>query len=300
MTARDARCSRREFLVRTTAAVPILCFRAARLQQTHSPAAEDRIAAIEARLGGRLGVAALDTATSRRIEHRASERFPMCSTFKFLAVAAILSRVDAHQEKLDRFIRYTSADLLEWAPITKAHVQEGGMTLSALCAAAIEYSDNTAANLILNVLGGPASVTQYARTLGDSVTRLDRNEPELNAAIPGDSRDTTTPSAMLADMKKLLLDSDALSAASREQLEAWMLANTTGAAMLRAGLPPGWRIGDKTGNGRNGSMNDIAICRPPNRAPILVAAYFVESKASDQDRRAAIAEVGRIIASDFV
>jgi len=261
--------------------------------------AEQRLAAIEARLGGRLGVAALDTRDGKRIEHRDSERFPMCSTFKFLLVAAILARVDANHEKLDRFIRYTTADLLDYAPITKAHVQEGGMTISALCAAAIEYSDNTAANLLLNVLGGPPAVTHYARSLGDTVTRLDRNEPTLNSAIPGDPRDTTCPSAMLGDLKTILVGEHALSAASRQQLEAWMMANTTGADKLRAGMPPAWRIGDKTGNGSNGSLNDIAICRPPDRAPILVAAYFVGSRASLAERSGALAEVGRIVAAEF-
>ncbi len=223
----------------------------------------------------------------------------MCSTFKFLLVSAILSRVDAHQETLDRFIHYTKTDLLDYAPITKAHLAEGGMTLSALCAAAIEYSDNTAANLLLAALGGPAHVTRFARSLGDSVTRLDRNEPALNTAIPGDPRDTTSPSAMLHDMKKVLLEDRTLSSDSRQRLEAWMIANTTGAGSLRAGLPSAWRIGDKTGSGRNGATNDIAICWPPNRPPILVTAYFVGSSAADNDRHAAIADVGRLVAGEF-
>ncbi len=171
---------------------------------TASFADANALAALEAKAGGRLGVAALDSSTGKRIDYRAGERFPMCSTFKLLAVAAILHRVDTHDERLDRWVQYGKADLLEYAPITKANVDKGGMLLGQLCAAAIEYSDNTAANLILVALGGPQGVTDYARSLGDRVTRLDRNEPTLNTAIPGDPRDTTTPAAMMSDLNALV------------------------------------------------------------------------------------------------
>lgn len=223
----------------------------------------------------------------------------MCSTFKFLLVSEILSRVDRNGEALDRFVRYTAADLLEYAPITKNQVREGGMTIRALCAAAMAYSDNTAANLLLNVIGGPGQLTQYVRSLGDSVTRLDRNEPSLNTAISGDDRDTTSPSAMLGDMKKLLVEENQLSAASRRQLTEWLTGNTTGLHSLRARLPTTWRVGDKTGSGKNGATNDVLIGWPPNRAPLLITAYFVESIASSEDRYAALAEVGRIVADEF-
>lgn len=292
--------TRRSFLLSVGILIPVLRPLPNKFQEiTGAQTAEQRLSAIEARLGGRLGVAAWDAQKGKRLEHRAGERFPMCSTFKFLLVSAILSRIDANQEKLDRFIQYTSADLLDYAPITKAHVQYGGMTISALCAAAIEYSDNTAANLLLGVLGGPAAVTHYARTLGDSVTRLDRNEPTLNTATPGDLRDTTSPSAMLTDMKQILIEQRTLSSESRKQLEAWMIANTTGLASLRAGLPSAWRAGDKTGSGKNGATNDIAICWPSNRMPVLMTAYFVGSSASYADRCAALAEVGRIVVGEF-
>src|SRR6266487_4836041 len=162
--------------------------------------AANQIAAIEARLGGRMGVAALDTGSGKRLDYRSEERFPMCSTFKFLAAAAVLKRVDEKQDQLDRFIRYAAKDILEHAPVTKAHLVDGGMTLGALCAAAIEQSDNTAGNLLLDAIGGPAGLTNFARDLGDRVTRLDRKEPELNSAIPGDERDTTTPASMLGDI----------------------------------------------------------------------------------------------------
>jgi len=147
-----------------------------------------RIAAIEARMGGRIGVAALDISNSKRLNYRTEERFPMCSTFKFLAAAAVLKRVDEKQEKLERFVPYGAKDILEYAPVTKEHLKEGGMTLGALCAAAIEQSDNTAGNLLLDAIGGPSGLTNFLRGLGDNITRLDRKEPELNSAVPGEAR----------------------------------------------------------------------------------------------------------------
>jgi beta-lactamase class A len=257
-----------------------------------------RIAAIEARIGGRIGVAALDTTNSKQVEYRADERFPMCSTFKFLAAAAVLKRVDEKKEKLERFVPYGPKEILEYAPVTKEHLNDGGMTLGALCAAAIEQSDNTAGNLLLNAIGGPAGLTNFVRTLGDRVTRLDRIEPELNSAIPGDERDTTTPAAICSDMQRLLLG-DALSERSRRQLENWLQRNETGGPMIRAGVPKNWIIGDKTGRGSNGATNDIAIMRPPGRAPILLAIYSVGSTATPNDRAAAIAEVAKIVAESM-
>jgi beta-lactamase class A len=257
-----------------------------------------RIAAIEARIGGRIGVVALDTASGKRLEYRPDERFPMCSTFKFLAASAVLKRVDEGKEKLERFVAYNAKDILEYAPVTKEHLKEGGMTLGALCAAAIEQSDNTAGNLLLNAIGGPAGLTNFVRALGDRVTRLDRIEPELNSAIPGDERDTTTPAASSSDMQRLLLG-DALSERSRRQLEDWMKGNETGGAMIRAGIPKTWSVGDKTGRGANGATNDIAILRPPDRAPILLAIYSVGSTATADDRMAIIAEVTRLVAESL-
>ncbi len=257
-----------------------------------------RIAAIETRVGGRIGLAALDTATGQRLDHRADERFPLCSTFKFLAAAAVLKQVDGGKEKLDRFVPYGANDILEYAPVTKRHLKEGGMTLEALCAAAIEQSDNTAGNLLLQVIGGPAGLTNFARALGDRATRLDRIEPELNSAIPGDERDTTTPVSICIDMQKLLLG-DALSRTSRRYLDDWLKRNETGESMVRAGVPKTWSVGDKTGRGSNGAMNDIAILRPPGRAPILLAIYSVGSTATAKDREAAIAEAAKIVTESF-
>ena len=254
-----------------------------------------RIAAIETRIGGRVGVAALDTGNERHLDYRAEERFPMCSTFKFLATAAVLKRVDEKKERLERFVPYNAKDILEYAPVTKEHLKEGGMTLGALCEAAIEQSDNTAGNLLLHAIGGPAGLTNFVRALGDRVTRLDRIEPELNSAIPGDERDTTTPAAISSDMQRLLLG-DALSEASRRKLDDWLQRNETGGSMIRAGVPKTWSVGDKTGRGANGATNDIAIMRPPGRAPILLAIYSVGSTATANDRAAAIAEVTEVVA----
>ena len=259
------------------------------LAQAHST-----LKSIEHTTGGRLGVAAREAGGTVRCVYNADRPFPLCSTFKFLAVTMMLKRVDTGADKLDRMVAYGEADLLEYAPITRKHVGEHAMTVSALCAAAIEYSDNTAANLLLREMGGPPALTRFARSLDDAVTRLDRNEPTLNEARPGDERDTTTPEAMLGDMERILLG-DELKPESRKQLEAWLAGNTTGAARLRAGLPPDWQIGDKTGSGTMTS-NDIAIIRPPGRQPILVAVYLTATKVDAAGRDRAIADVGRVIA----
>jgi beta-lactamase class A len=243
-----------------------------------------RIAAIETRIGGRIGVAALDTSNSKRVDYRADERFAMCSTFKFLAAAAVLKRVDEKQANMERFVPYHAKQILEYAPVTKEHLKEGGTTLGALCAAAIEQSDNTAGNLLLDAIGGPSGLTNFVRDLGDSITRLDRSEPELNSAILGDERDTTTPAAICSDMQRLLL-ADALSESSRRQLEQWLKHNETGGLVIRAGVPKTWSVGDKTGRGANGAMNDIAIIRPPDRAPILLVIYSVGSTATANQPR---------------
>jgi beta-lactamase class A len=254
----------------------------------------NRIRSIEERTGARIGVAALDTGSGKSFDYRSQERFPMCSTFKFLAAAAVLKRVDAGKEKLDRFVSYGEKDILEYAPVTKAHLTDGGMTLDALCAAAIEQSDNTAGNLLLDVIGGPAGLTNFARSIGDETTKLDRKEPELNSAIPGDERDTTSPAAMCATMQRLLLG-NALSDSSRRQLEDWLRHNETGALMIRAGIPKTWMVGDKTGRCGNGATNDVAIMRPPGRAPILVVIYSIGSTSPADDRAAIVAETARAV-----
>lgn len=256
---------------------------------------EGLIAAIEARAGGRLGVAALDTATGKHVRHRAAERFAMCSTFKLLLVAAIYSKIDNGLEQAQTLIRYGEADLLDYAPVTRAHVAQGHMTIADLAAAAIVYSDNTAANLLLASLGGPGAVTAYARSLGDDVTRLDRTEPSLNTAIPGDPRDTTTPDAMLADLERLTTGKSR--GVQSAALNPLLLACKTADHRIRAGLPKGWTSGNKTGTGENGATNDVAIVWPPGRKPILMAVYFTESKLDLPAREAVIADVARIVSA---
>lgn len=255
-----------------------------------------RLVALERKHGGRLGVAMLDTGNGRHVGHRADERFLMCSTFKLLAAAAVLARVDQGREQLDRRIVFGKDALLAWAPETSRHVGAPGMTVSELCQAAITRSDNTAANLLLASLGGPAAVTAFVRTLGDPLTRLDRIEPELNVGGPGDLRDTTTPQAMLGDMRALLLG-DALSAASRQRLTGWLRSCSTGLNKLRGDLPAGWQAGDKTGSGAQGESNDVAILWPPQRAPLLVTAYYAPSSPDAAVATSVLAEVGRIAAS---
>ena len=254
----------------------------------------NQILSIEQRTGARIGVAALDTGNGKRLDYRSEERFPMCSTFKFLAAAAVLKHVDGGKEKLDRFVSYGEKDILEYAPVTKAHLTDGGMTLGALCAAAIEQSDNTAGNLLLDAIGGPDGLTNFVRSIGDEKTRLDRKEPDLNSAIAGDERDTTTPAEMCADMQRLLLG-NVLSESSRHRLEAWLQHNETGAFMIRDGIPKTWIVGDKTGRCGNGATNDVAIIRPPGRAPILVAVYSIGSTSSAGDRAGIVAEAARVI-----
>lgn len=254
------------------------------------------LARIEGEGGGRLGVAILETGTGALIGQRTDERFPLCSTFKLLAAAAILSRVDQGQEDLARRIRFDTSDLVIYSPITKDRAGGEGMTLAELCAAALQYSDNTAGNLLLAALGGPQGVTAYARALGDTVTRLDRTEPTLNEAQPGDPRDTTSPAAMAENMRKLLLGS-ALSEGARARLAAWLVGNKTGDRRLRAGLPKGWRIGDKTGTGDRGTTNDVAIAWPPDRPALVIAAYLTESSAPAERRDAALAAVGQAVAA---
>jgi beta-lactamase class A len=255
-----------------------------------------QLAQIEAQTGGRLGVAMLDTASGKSQGWRVNERFPMCSTFKFLLASAVLTRKDQGKETLERKVVFSRDVVVANSPVSGPRAGGDGMTVGELCEAAITRSDNTAANLLLDSIGGPAALTAFARGIGDTLTRLDRNEPTLNEAIAGDPRDTTTPAAMLASMRTMLLG-DRLSAASREQLTAWLIGNRTGDARLRAGLPKDWRVGDKTGTGERATSNDIAIVWPTGRAPVLVAVYLTgATQASAARRDAAIAQVGALVA----
>jgi beta-lactamase class A len=252
-----------------------------------------RLLALEDAAQGRLGVHIVDTATGQEFGYRADERFMMLSTFKLLASAVLLARVDAGHESLQRRITYPRKDLVAHSPVTTKYADGEGMTLAQLCEATLTTSDNTAANLILASYGGPASVTAMARKMGDRVTRLDRTETELNVKQPDGLMDTTSPRAMALTMQQVVLG-DALSAPSRQLLQRWLLANTTGGKRLKAGLPPDWRIGEKTGT-NDTDTNDIGVVWPPNRKPWLVTAYLADSQASNQVREATIAGVGRLV-----
>lgn len=247
----------------------------------------------ERRGRGRLGVAAVDLGTMRHIEQRARERFPMASTFKLPLVMAVLARVDAATEHLERPIRFSASDLQHYSPVTGRQPHGGHLTVGELCAAAIELSDNTAANLLLTTVGGPARVTAFVRRLGDRITRLDRIEPALNEATPGDVRDTTTPESM-ANLVAQLVRGRVLSSASTARLSGWLRGSKTGADRIRAGVPAGWIVGDKTGTSNSGG-NDVAIIWPPSGAPIVLAVYFAEVQATDAERDAAIADVARTV-----
>ncbi|GDY31339.1 class A beta-lactamase [Gandjariella thermophila] len=261
-------------------------------------AAEAELSRLEATFGGRLGICAVDTGSGASVRHRAGERFLMCSTFKALAVSAILRRRQQQPGLLDTVIRYDRSQLLPYAPVTSQHVAEG-MTVSALCQAAITYSDNTAANLLLQVLGGPPAVTAFARTLGDQLTRLDRTEPDLNVTAAGDQRDTSTPAQMAADLRVLALG-DGLDPAGRDLLVGWLKANTTGGRSIRAGLPAGWQVGDKTGSGAQGETNDIAVVWPPNHAPLVIAVYTAPADPKSTAGYATVARAATIVANALV
>ena len=256
---------------------------------------EAQVLRLERGSGGRLGLAVLDTHDGTRFEHRGDERFPMCSTFKFLLAAAVLARVERGDESLGRRLPVRKQDLVPWAPFAETRVG-GDASIEELCAAAMTQSDNVAANLLLPLIGGPPGIGTYARTLGDAHTRLDRIEPGLNSAIAGDPRDTTTPRAMLGNLHALVLG-EALPEGSRARLEGWLRANTTGDARLRAGLPSDWQAGDKTGSGQNGTTNDIAILWPPGRKPLLVAAYLTGSKLDSESRDAVHAALARALSA---
>lgn len=278
-------------------------FGAAALSPKGAKPADDALRArlneLERRSGGRLGVSVLDTGDGRRFDLRGDERFAMCSTFKFLLAAAVLRKADRGDLDLQQRIVVAKSALIPHAPFTGPIAEAGGdASIAELCEATMTLSDNPAANLLLPLVGNPAGLTRFLRGIGDAVTRLDRNEPELNSAIPGDPRDTTSPNAMLASMRALLLG-DALSQASRQRLTDWLIANKTGDKRLRAGLPKQWRIGDKTGSG-NGTTNDIAIVWPDGRKPVFIAAYLTQAKGEDEQRSAILAETARVLATDWI
>jgi beta-lactamase class A len=247
--------------------------------------------------GGRLGVAALEVATGRGFSRDGNGRYALCSTFKVPLAASIMAEVEAGRMRLDQEIAFTRADLLGNSPVVEANLAQGRLPVERLCAAAVQVSDNAAANLLLARIGGPAGLTRYIRSAGDPVTRLDRTEMALNSNLPYDPRDTTTPLAMVGLLRTLLFG-DRLSQASRGRLTGWMEGATTGLDRLRGGLPDGWRAGDKTGTGIRAN-NDVAIAWPPGRGPIVIVSFTDGREQSPAARNPVHAAVARRVAAAF-
>lgn len=275
----------------STSLAPLLWLpRPARADQ---PGAALRLARLEDGFAGRLGVFALDTASGVQLSHRGDERFPMCSTFKLVLAAAVLQRSLREPGLMQERLPYARSDLVPYSPITEPHVGPG-MTAAELCAATVQVSDNTAANVLLKRLGGPAAVTAFARSIGDDTFRLDRWEPGLNTALPGDPRDTTTPAAMARSVQRLVLG-DALPGAERGQLQGWLRAATTGGERIRASTPGGWSVGDKTGTGAYGTANDVAVLWPPRRAPVVLVVFTTHTAADAKPRSELVAAAAAIV-----
>ncbi|WP_034912322.1 class A beta-lactamase [Erwinia sp. 9145] len=253
--------------------------------------------AIEKRLNARVGVAVIDTGSDRRWLYNAEQRFPLNSTFKAFACGALLYQADAGKNDLNKTTRVTREEMIPYAPVTETLIGQS-VSLDRLCAATMRTSDNVAANKIVTSIGGPEGMTRFMREIGDSVTRLDRREPDLNEATPGDLRDTTTPAAAVASLRKLVLG-NALSGASREKLTRWMIEDAVGGPLLRAGIPSTWRIADRTGAGGHGSRSVIAVMWPPSHAPVVVAVFITETTATLAARNAAIAELGAALAHEL-
>lgn len=253
------------------------------------------LAAYERATGGRIGVYAENLATGAKVAWRADERFVMCSTFKASLAALVLSRVDRRRESLERMIPFGAEDLMDYAPVAKQNLAKGAMSVAEMCKGAVELSDNTCANLLLARVGGPPALTAFWRSTGDAVSRLDHNEPLLNRSPPGDPHDTTTPAAMAGNLRRLVLG-NVLSAESRERLTGWMLNCQTGDNRLRAGLPKGWRIGDKTGNNGKDAVGDIAVAWPTSGGRLLICAYTQGGSPTASQIEAVFADIGRMAA----
>ena len=251
------------------------------------------LAAYERTTGGRIGLYVENLATGAKIAWRADERFVMCSTFKASLAAFALARVDRGEDRLDAMVGYGPQDLLEYAPVARQNLGQGAMSVADMCKAAVELSDNTCANLLLARSGGPAALTAFWRASGDTITRLDHNEPELNRSPPGNPNDTTTPAAMAGTVRRFLLG-EVLSQTSREHLKGWMINCKTGENRLRAGLPKSWKIGDKTGNNGKDAAGDIAIAWPASGGPVVICAYTQGGSPTPDQFTAVFAGIGRM------
>lgn len=259
-----------------------------------------RLEAIRAMLGAgaRLGLAAIDTGSGMRLLHDPGGRYSMASTFKLPLAGAVLAQVDRGAIKLDDELPLEPGAPLPNSPVWEENPARGRLAVDKLCAAIVQRSDNSAANLLLRRIGGPEALTRFFRACGDEVTRLDRYEMELNSNVEGDPRDTTSPLAIAELVRKLVLG-DVLKPGSRSLLAGWMKTSVPGADRLRAGLPRDWRFGHKTGTGARGALNDIGIAWPPKRAPIVIACYLSGGDAPADVRASAHASVARLVAERF-
>ncbi|WP_142847869.1 class A beta-lactamase [Telmatospirillum sp. J64-1] len=288
--------SRRAALAAPLLALPVLGAGQAVARELTAPEIQALFAELESQHGGQLGVMVHNLGTGATACYREDERFAMCSTFKVLAAAYVMARVDRGQESLDRRVVFSQEDIVSWSPVTEKRVGGEGMTMAEICDASMTISDNTAANLQLASFGGPSALTAYLRRLGDNVTRLDRFETELNENAPGDRRDTTTPAAMAETLRKIFFE-DVLSKSSRAQLASWFIANKTGDKRLRAGFPDTWLVGDRTGTSGNGAAHAVAIAWPTDRAPVIVTSYYNNPSSTDEVWNAVHEEVARIAAT---
>ena len=265
---------------------------------TSLAAAHTQLAALEQAAGGRLGVAAWRQGSELRVAYRADERFPLASTFKAMLAAAVLARSVSQPGLLDQHVRYEKKELVTYSPLTEKHLADG-MSVADLCAATLQYSDNSAANFLMTLLGGPQAVTAFARSIGNTVFQLERWETELNSAIPGEVRDTASPASMAHSLQQLLLG-NSLPAPQRQQLEAWMRGNTTGDKRIRAGVPAGWQVADKTGSGAYGSVNDIGVAYPASGAPLVIAVYYTREQKNADTNQDIITAATRIVVAALV
>ncbi|MFJ7420568.1 class A beta-lactamase [Streptomyces uncialis] len=253
----------------------------------------DELKSLERKFDARLGVHAVDTGSGREIAHNDRERFPYASTFKALAAGAVLR--EQSPSGMNRVVEYSEDDLIPHSPVTEKHVRTG-MSLSALCDAAVRYSDNAAANLLFDELDGPEGLDEVLEEVGDDVTRMVRREPELNRWAPGETRDTSTPRALAGSLRAFVLG-DALGKDDRATLTKWLRTNTTGDALIRAGVPEGWTVGDKTGTGSHyATRNDIAVVWPPGGTPIVMAIMSSRAEKDAVHDDKLIAEAASVVA----
>ena len=292
---------RRSFLA-AVAALPVACSGAVSEPAANdlSPAARGRFEAIRATLGpgARIGIAAIDTGTGQRLLHDSDGRYALASTFKLPLAAMVLAEVEAGRLGLAEELPFASEDPIDNSPVVAANIARGRLAVEPLAAAIVRVSDNSAANALLRRLGGPEALTRFMRAAGDPATRLDRYEMDLGTNIPGDPRDTTTPAAMAGLVRTLVLG-NRLSPASRDRLVEWLITSVPGSDRIRAGLPPSWRFGHKTGTASRGGVNDVGIAWPPLRAPIVIASYQDGGDAEMPARAAAHASAGRLVAEAF-